>query len=126
MRNPLRYIFPFLLALIAIAFFGIADAPDSIAQESNTAAATVTLSEEDCIDTPSSCSDLNLPRQITGTSIPRLQSPSKRNGNSLELARICRITDAGTSTFIKKESLNIQYVFVKPACRLISLGKLII
>lgn len=82
------------------------------------------------MESPSSCSVLNLPSQISGTNMFRMQSSAKRTGsthrNNLEFAQSHKSTNAGTTNFTINESLNIRRLVVKPVSMLISLGKLII
>lgn len=129
MKNPLRYLIPFILVLTAFAFTGSADIGLPIHQGDDTS--NLQTEMEVCnLESPSSCSVLNLPSQISGTNMFRMQSSAKRTGNThrnnLEFAQSCKSTNAGTTNFTINESLNIRYHVVKPASMLISLGKLII
>ena len=129
MRNTLRYLIPFILVLTAFAFTGSTDIELPIHQGDDTLNRQTGM--EACnLESPSSCSVLNLPSNISGTNTFRQQSSAKRTGNThrdnLEFAHACKSTYAGTTNFTIKESLNIRYHVVKPAFMLISLGKLII
>lgn len=128
MRNPLRYLIPFILILTAFASTGSADVADHIAQECNTAD-TQTEIENCSLESPSSSSAIYFAQQTPGTNAYRLHNPTKRTNhthrNNVGFSQVCNTTSAGTGIFIKKESLSIRY-FVEPTCMLISLGKLII
>lgn len=114
------------MVLAAIALTAIADATGTTVQESEIAGQPAQI--ECCsLDSPSSSSHLYLPRQTSGSCT---QYSAKRTGNTHrytpDFAKAGNYTHAGTCSFIKKETLNIRYLVVGPACKLISLGKLII
>ena len=127
-KNLLRHFIP--VVLVAIAFIiGSGNRTDSVALEC--IANTLTTETECCnLESPVSQLDLLFPRQISGTNIPRLQNATKRTSNThrnnLEFVKAGKVINAGIISSIQKESLNIHISFIKPACRLISLGKLII
>lgn len=129
MRNPLRYLIPFILILTAFASTGSADVADHIAQERNTAD-TQTEIENCSLESPSSSSVIYLPQQTSGANIIRMHGSAKRTSNThrnnVGFSQVCNTTSAGTGIFIKKGSLSIRYFVAEPACMLISLGKLII
>ena len=124
-----RYIISILLAVITV--FGFTAEADLSAAESwdNTLSAEL---ETLYIESSTSHSDLELPRQTygSGTNILRLQSTSNRTYNthrgSAEFIRAGKIISTSIKNDIQKTTLNIQYLIVKPVYRLIRLGKLII
>ncbi len=128
-KNILKYFIPFVIVAITFIISG-AERSDFINQESQ---ADISYSDINVhyydYDTPNA--DLNLPRQISGTSnIPRTLNVAKRTSNwhknNFEFVKSGKVVNVCICNFDKKESLSYHLRFVKSASWLISLGKLVI
>lgn len=71
-----------------------------------------------------------LPRQTSYASAPRLQHSFRRGSNiqkcNFEFVKAGKALNTGIINYIQREYFHSKSLFVKPANRLISLGKLII
>lgn len=128
MEKLLRYFIPILL-LAAVTFAGNAENSDSVATEWQTHILTSEL-DSHYWETLETQSDLHFPCQASSVNIFRLQSTAKRTGRTCKYKSSFGIQKAGNTLCVgnisKKHFFSIQYAFVKPSHRLISLGRLII
>lgn len=127
MKELLKYLFPVLLA--AITFISGAD--ESVATDTRSAA------DDAIVPTASYASDSwspdvspNLPEEFSGAHAFRVPSATQRtktaHKNPFGFLKVSKVTATGIHHFIDKESLIVYSSFIKPAHRLISLGKLLI
>lgn len=128
MERILKYLIP--VFLLAIALIGDAEEP-GLANTGGPAYVSSLQSADSYLDSSASCSDIYLPRIVSGASVLHVQgATAKRTCNSyrnnIEFVRLGKIVNTGIRNQIQKETLNILYPFTEPAHRLICLGKLII
>ena len=128
MKNLPRFIIP----VLAIAFACICCTENYDSKVSDIQTYAQTIEQKGSINSFSIPSqyDLNLPRQISGINLPRLQNSSKRktnaSKNNFELKKNCKAYNGVTRIIVQKESLNIQNYHIKTVNRLTVLGMLII
>lgn len=128
-KSTLRYIIPIIL--VALAAIGGSDRADSTVLGSEVGVSTIFSEvETHYFDASASHLDPHLPRQISSANVFRLQNAAKRTAgvqrNNFGFVKAGKVVNAGVRNVAHKESLNLQHFLVKPAYRLISLGKLII
>lgn len=127
MKKLLRHLIPIIL--VAITFMGGTDESGSQATKNpagNAIAGTASYASDSWV------SDvyLYLTQQTPGANMFRVPGTSQRtktaHKNPFEFIKAGKIIQTGICNFIHKESLTVHSSFIKPAHRLISLGKLII
>ena len=126
MRKLLKYLIPLI---VVVAFSGSTD--DSAVEVSKTpsvdASAMLDISHSSI---SSSEAEICLPRQISSASTPRVQNGVRRinsiQRNNIEFTKAGKVINSGIRYLVQNRSIIISSSLSEPACRLISLGRLII
>ena len=133
LKNILRYLFPLLI--VAIALLCNVEECHSVAVEDTAEVLACddtpeTLDSQELLEPFAHPAGLLFPRRVAGASAVRLQGFAKRSANgyknNLEFLKAGKVVNAGVRSYIREESLNIHYLFIKPTRRLIGFGKLLI
>ena len=126
-KKLLKYIVPLLLTVVAIV--GCGENSHSAVKDNR-----VNLLQQeqvtDSLDSYTLCSVLSLQHQISCSNIVHLQGTARRTNYvqkiNFEFTKACKCINTGISNFAQNESTTIHSTFIRPAQRLIRLGKLLI
>lgn len=121
-KSLLRYIIPVVLAVITL-ICGVGDADTYVSD--NHPSETFATEIATCYIDVTPDANMYLSHQVPSSQVLRLK---KNNSNKyfLGLVKACKIPSTGIGNFVQRKSLIIHSSFIKPAHKLICLGKLVI
>lgn len=119
----------FLVILAGITFIcgaNVSDSTETKSLDSNVIIESASYISDSCV----SDAHLYLSKQTSGTNVFRVPSKFQRTNtlhkNPFEFIKVSKLISTGIRNFIDKKTLIVYSTFIKPAHRLVSLGKFLI